>query len=165
MLLADGDEHLKARLLAAFVGAASPELWNAKTADAKAAAEREALRKYAIAQTPKKGEIHAVWDHSGCGLYPGDWKRTMTVLKGAKVTDLFVNVAGAGFAHYPSDVLPRSRTFNEEGDQLAACLAAAEGTGIRVHAWILCFTATRATPERLKIFESKSWRLKGRDGK
>ncbi len=164
VLLADGDEHLKARLLAAFVGSVEPRLWNAKAADVKAAAERASLRAYAQAQTPRPGEIRAVWDHSGCGLYPGDWKRTMTVLKGAKVTDLFVNVAGAGFAHYPSDVLPRSRTFEEEGDQLAACLAATEGTGIRVHAWVLCFTATRATPERLKIFESRGWRLKSRDG-
>ena len=164
VLLADGDEHLKARLIAAFVGSVDPSLWNAKAADAKAAAERETLRSFAMAQTPQPGEIHAVWDHTGCGLYPGDWKRTMTVLKSAKVTDLFINVAGAGFAHYPSHVLPRSRIFDDEGDQLAACLAAAEGTGIRVHAWILCFNATRATPERLKIFETRGWRLKSRDG-
>lgn len=165
VLLADGDEHLKARLLAALAGSADKSAWNAASADAKAAAELDALRRYASAQTPRGGEIHAVWDHSGCGLYPGDWKRTMNVLKAGKVTDLFVNVAGAGFAHYPSTVLPRSRTYNDEGDQLKACLAAAEGTGIRVHAWILCFTATRATPERLKIFEQKGWRLKARDGK
>lgn len=164
VLLADGDEHLKARLVAALVGSADPTLWDAKSADAKAAAERESLRAYAMAQSPRPGEIHAVWDHTGCGLYPGDWKRTMTVLKGAKVTDLFLNIAGAGFAHYPSDVLPRSKIFNEEGDQLAAALAAAQGTGIRVHAWILCFTAARSTPERLKIFETKGWRLKSRDG-
>lgn len=165
VLLADGDEHLKARLLAALVGSVEPSLWNAKTADAKAAAENAALRAYAMAQTPHPGEIHAVWDHTGCGLYPGDWKRTMMVLKAAKVTDLFLNVAGAGFAHYPSNVLPRSKTYENEGDQLYAALAAAEGTGIRVHAWILCFNATRATPERLKIFETKGWRLKSRDGK
>ena len=164
VLLADGDEHLKARLLAALVGSVEPTMWNAKTADAREALQRESLRSYALAQTPRAGEIHAVWDHTGCGLYPGDWKRTMTVLKGAKVTDLFLNIAGAGFAHYPSHVLPRSRTFDDEGDQLAAALAAAQGTGIRVHAWILCFNATRATPERLKIFETKGWRLKARDG-
>ncbi len=164
VLLADGDEALKARLLAALAGDADPRLWNAASADARDASKRAALAKYALAQTPKPGEIHAVWDHSGCGLYPGDWKRTFAVLKAGKITDLFVNVAGAGFAHYPSDVLPRSRTYEEEGDQLKACLAAAKGTGIRVHAWILCFTATRATPERLKNIEKLGWRLKARDG-
>ena len=110
-------------------------------------------------------EIHAVWDHSGRGLYPGNWPKTVQVLREARVTDLFVNVAGAGFAHYPSAVLPRSKTFETEGDQLARCLAAARGTGIRVHAWILCFSATRGTPDRLEAFRKRGWRLKTPQGK
>ena len=77
-----------------------------------------------------------------------------------KVFKGFVNVAGAGFAHYQSMVLPRSKTFEQEGDQLAACLAAAKGSGIRVHAWVLCFTATRGTPDRLEAFRKRGWRLK-----
>lgn len=84
----------------------------------------------------------------------------MRLLQNSRVTDLFVNVAGAGFAHYPSDILPRSKTFEQEGDQLEKCLQAAKGTGIRVHAWILCFSATRSTNDRLKEFERKGWRLK-----
>ncbi len=164
VLLADGDEKEKARLLAAMVGALIPGRWNAQAALAKEAAERQALRAYAKAQVPRKGEIHAVWDHSGCGLYPGNWTKTMKILQEARVTDLFVNVAGAGFAHYPSEVLPRSRTYEQEGDQLAACLKAAQGTGIRVHAWVLCFTATRGTPERLAALQKKGWCLKTRDG-
>lgn len=164
VLLADGDENLKAQLVAAFVGAAAPQLWNFKDFVTKAEAEHQRLRAYALRQIPRKGEIHAVWDHTGCGLYPGDWPRTMKVLQEARVTDLFLNVAGAGFAHYPSKVLPRSRIFEQEGDQLKACLAAAAGRGIRVHAWILCFNATRATPERLKKFAAAGWRLKTADG-
>jgi uncharacterized lipoprotein YddW (UPF0748 family) len=165
VLLADGDEVLKAKLCAALVGGADAKLWNPAKAAAKADAKFKALRAYAAGQVPRKGEIHAVWDHSGCGLYPGDWARTMRVLKEGHVTDLFVNVAGAGFAHYASDVLPRSKTFREEGDQLRACLAAARGTGIRVHAWILCFSATRGTPEQMAAFEKKGWRLKTTGGK
>ncbi len=165
VLLADGDEALKARMLAAMVGCLVPGTWDVSRAKAKEDAERHALRALALRQIPRKGEIHAVWDHSGCGLYPGDWRRTMKVLQEARVTDLFVNVAGAGFAHYPSKVLPRSKTYAQEGDQLAACLAAAKGTGIRVHAWILCFTATRGTSERLEIFKKRGWRLKTTDGK
>jgi uncharacterized lipoprotein YddW (UPF0748 family) len=165
VLLADGDENLKAQLVAAFCGAAAPKLWNAKSAAARAKVQHESLRAYALRQVPRAGEIHAVWDHSGCGLYPGNWAQTMRELKEARVTDLFVNVAGAGFAHYPSDNLPRSKTYQQEGDQLAACLAAAKKYGIRVHAWILCFTATRATPERLAEFRRRGWCLKTKEGK
>ena len=109
-------------------------------------------------------EIHAVWDHSGRGLYPGNWSRTMQVLKSANVTDLFVNVAGADFAHYPSAILPRSKAFSDYGDQVAACLRAAQGTGIRVHAWVICFNATRGVPKSLETFKARGWRLRDKDG-
>ena len=160
VLLADGDEDLKAQLLGAIVGSIDPRAWSVASHRARANAQAASLRELALKQTPRKGEIHATWDHSGCGLYPGDWPRTMRLLRESRITDLFVNVAGAAFAHYPSSVLPRSRTFEQEGDQMAACLAAAKGTGIRVHAWMLCFTATRGTPDRLEIFRKKGWRLK-----
>ena len=110
------------------------------------------------------GEIHAVWDHTGRGLYPGNWPRTMQVLKSANVTDVFVNVAGADFAHYPSSILPRSKAFSDYGDQMAACLRAAQGTGIRVHAWIICFNATRGVPKQLEMFKQRGWRLRDKDG-
>ncbi|HBO98604.1 MAG TPA: hypothetical protein DD637_02020 [Verrucomicrobia bacterium] len=165
ILTADGDEDLKARFLGALTGAVAPELWSYAAYKARQAKEVAETRRLALAQKPRAGEIHAVWDHSGCGLYPGDWPRTIRLLKESHVTDLFVNVGGAGFAHYASDVLPRSKTFDQEGDQLKACLAAAKGSGIRVHAWLLCFNATRATPARLEIFRKKGWRLKTADGK
>ena len=165
VLTADGDEDLKAQLVAALVGCYAPHLWNAAAARARKAAARRADRAYALRQVPRRGEIHAVWDHTGCGLYPGRWDKTMHVLREARVTDLFVNVAGAGFAHYASDVLPRSKTYAEEGDQLAQCLAAARGTGIRVHAWVLCFNATRATPARRAELKRLGWYVKTTDGK
>lgn len=165
VLLADGDENLKAQLLSALVGSVDSKQWNYAKFAARRAAADQALRTLALNQVPRKGEIHAVWDHSGCGLYPRNWPKTMQILQAAHVTDLFVNVAGAGFAHYPSDVLPRSKTLSDEGDQLAACLVAARGTGIRVHAWILCFSATRATSDRLEVFAKKGWRLKATNGK
>ena len=165
VLLADGDEDLKAQLLGAFVGSVAPKLWSARRFAAKRQAEHASVSAFAKKQVPRPNEIHAVWDHTGCGLYPGDWSRTMRLLKARGVTDLFVNVAGAGFAHYPSAVLPRSKTWEQEGDQLKACLAAAKGTGVRVHAWILCFNATRSSPETLALFQKRGWRLKDRDGK
>lgn len=165
VLLADGDENLKARLLGAIAGSVDPSLWSVAAHNARKNAEERRNRSYALAQVPKKGEIRAVWDHSGCGLYPGNWPRTMKTLQASRVTDIFVNVAGAGFAHYPSGVLPRSKTYEREGDQLAACIAAARGTGIRVHAWMLCFTATRSTPSRVADFRRRGWCLRTADGK
>lgn len=165
VLLADGDEALKSQMLAAMVGCLAPGTWDYARFKARAEAKRRDLAAYAAKQAAKKGEIRAVWDHSGCGLYPGDWPKTIKLLKASHVTDLFVNVAGAGFAHYPSKTLPRSRTYEQEGDQLKACLAAAAGSGIRVHAWILCFTATRSSRETMADFEKRGWRLKDREGR
>ena len=164
VLQADGDEDLKAQLLGALVGSVSPGLWSVAAHHKRTESKRQALVAYAKRQMPSRGEIHATWDQSGCGLYPGDWPRTMRVLKAGRITDLFVNVGGAGFAHYPSGVLPRSKTFSDEGDQIAACLAAAKGSGIRIHAWLICFSTTRATPDRLEIFRRRGWRQKTKSG-
>ena len=88
----------------------------------------------------------------------------MQILRTAHVTDLFVNVAGPDFAHYSSSILPRSKVYSDYGDQMAACLRAAQGTGVRVHAWILCFNATRGVPKQLELFKTRGWRTKDRDG-
>ncbi|MBO5642836.1 MAG: family 10 glycosylhydrolase [Kiritimatiellae bacterium] len=165
VLTADGDERLKAQLVSAMVGVSEPSKWSISASLDRRNLKRAEFKRYALSQKPKAGEIRAVWDHSGCGLYPGDWPRTMRFLKNAGITDLFVNVAGAGFAHYPSAVLPKSRIYNEEGDQLKACLSAAKGTGVRVHAWILCFTATRGMPSVLADYKAKGWSLKSTSGK
>ena len=118
----------------------------------------------AAALEPAPGEIRGVWDHFGRGLYEGDWPRTVKTLASAGISDLYVNVAGPGFAHYASRTLPRSKLFGRSGDQLAACIAAARGTGIRVHAWVMCFSAGRA-PETLRAeFALRGWCLKNAQG-
>ena len=115
--------------------------------------------------TLHSAEIRAVWDHSGRGLYPGDWAKTMAVLKKGNVTDLYLNVGGVDFAHYASARLPKSQIYKTYGDQLLACLRAAQGTGVRVHAWFICFNATRNAPATLETFRKKGWRLKDDKGK
>ncbi len=164
IFLADGNEDAKANFLLSVVGSAIPGRWNAAAWRQSKLAKLNAEREYGKKQTARVGEIHAVWDHSGQGMYPGDWRRTMLSLKAANITDVFVNVAGAGFAHYPSKVLPASSVVTAHGDQLAACINAARGTGIRVHAWILCFTGTRSKPAQLAEFSKKGWRLKNPSG-
>ena len=109
-------------------------------------------------------DIRAVWDHSGKGLYEGDWPRTMKVLKQARVTDLYLNVGGVDFAHYASATLPKSLTFGKFGDQLTAALRAAKPEGIRVHAWFICFNATRNVSATMNLFLQKGWRLRSATG-
>lgn len=164
VMLADGDEKAKSQFLAAVAGASVPGVWSYAAFAAKRKAAREEDRRYALSQRPRTGEIRAVWEHSGQGLYPGDWPRTFRELQRYGITDIFVNVAGAGFAHYPSKVLPPSTILAKQGDQLAACLKAAAGTGIRVHAWIMCFTGTRGSSARLDAFAKKGWRLCSKKG-
>jgi uncharacterized lipoprotein YddW (UPF0748 family) len=122
-------------------------------------------RTYGLMQAPRRGEWRGIWEHSGMGLYPGDWPRTCRAVKDAGFTDLIVHAAGPGFAHYRSERLPPSRVAAEQGDQLAACLAAARPLGLRVHAWIVCFSTAQATPERMAFFREQGWLLGGEDGR
>jgi len=165
LFTSDDEEKLKIRMLLSVADAALGGVSRVAAWDAKCRAQVAAYRAKAQAQVPRAGEIHAVWDHTGEGLYPGDWSRTLRILKANGVTDLFVNVAGAGFAHYPSKVLPASSVCAARGDQLAACLAAARGMGVRVHAWVLCFNATRGSSARLAQLEKQGGRLKDPAGR
>ena len=157
-------EDAKERHLLHVVGATVPGAWDRKSWERKRKVMLAAASTLGRSQRPRPGEIHAVWEHSGLGLYPGDWPRTFRVLRANGITDLFVNVSGAGFAHYASSVLPRSKEYARYGDQLAACLAAARGTGIRIHAWVICFNATRADSAYMLAFQKKGWRLKNKQG-
>jgi uncharacterized lipoprotein YddW (UPF0748 family) len=120
---------------------------------------------YGWMQKSRHGEIRAIWDRTGMGLYPGDWNRTCQLLKDAGFSDLFVCMGGPGFSHYRSGVLPPSRIYLEQGDQLAPCVEAAHARGLRVHAWMFCFNTEQATPERMAVFRARNWLLTGEDGK
>jgi uncharacterized lipoprotein YddW (UPF0748 family) len=54
------------------------------------------------------------------------------------------NVLWGGTAHYASDVLPRSGTFEKYGDQLDQCCKAAQKFGLEVHVWKVNFNLTTA---------------------
>ncbi len=120
---------------------------------------------YGAIQTPKKDEIRAVWDHSGLGIYPGNWNKTCKQLSEAGISDIFVNVAAPGFTHCNLSTLPHSPVYEKYGDQLEAAIKAARPYGIRVHAWMICFSTTGATANRKEIFQKNGWLLSGTDGK
>jgi len=106
---------------------------------AASALRRALIETYALAHGPKRGEFRGVWDHSGTGLYPGDWEKTCRTLAGHGITDLLPNMLWGGLAHYPSKNLPRSSTYRNHGDQIAKCVVAAHRHNIRVHIWKVCW--------------------------
>ncbi|MGN0885554.1 MAG: glycoside hydrolase family 10 protein [Candidatus Spyradenecus sp.] len=119
-------------------------------------------RAYGLTHWSRAGEICGVWDHSGQGLYPGDWPRTAKVLASHGVTDVYVNVAGGGFALYPSKVLPQRGSE----DALAQAIAACRKEGLRVHAWILCFSLERAANAAIrKQAADRAWLLQDAQGR
>ncbi len=105
-----------------------------------AAALRMTMREaYARVQRPAPGEFRGVWNHSGLGLYPGDWDRTCAHLSTNGIGAVFPNVLWPGAAHYESTVVPRSQIFKTYGDQMESCVAAARRSGLEVHAWKVCW--------------------------
>ncbi len=99
---------------------------------------------YLLAQSSPKVEARAIWNHSGTGAYPGDWERTARELSAAGFNMVLPNMLWGGVAHYASDVLPRSKTFQEHGDQIAQCVAACQKHGLEVHVWKVNWNLARA---------------------
>jgi len=103
---------------------------------------------YLRAAPSRHGEGRAFWsDNMGMGAYPGDWDRTAKELALAGFNMLIPMMFGAGVAHYESDILPRSKTFAERGDQIAQCVAACKKHGLESHIWKFNWTLGYATPE------------------
>lgn len=99
---------------------------------------------YLRAQPSPAREGRAVWNHSGTGAYPGDWERSAKVLADSGFNMVLPNMLWGGLAHYASDVLPRSKTFEEHGDQIEQCVAAAHRHGLEVHVWKVNYNLSTA---------------------
>lgn len=110
-----------------------------ETVDLCDAAEQALVQSIAASQPSRRSELRGVWDHAGLGLYPGDWSRTCRQLRDAGITDLYVNLLWPGKAHYPSEIVPHSRTYQDYGDQADACVKAGRRHGLRIHAWKVCW--------------------------
>lgn len=89
---------------------------------------------YVVAHNSRDGEFRAVWNHSGTGDC-GTWDDAMQRLSAANFNAVVPNMWWGGVAHYDSEYLPHSRTFEERGDQIAQCVAAGKEHGIEVHPW------------------------------
>ncbi len=102
------------------------------------------IEAYARAQQPQKQEFRAVWDHTGLGLYPGDWRKTCRILADTGINVILPNVVWAGLAHYASAILPQSDNVTRYGDQLKDCAKAARESGLEIHVWKVCWNLGNA---------------------
>jgi uncharacterized lipoprotein YddW (UPF0748 family) len=94
---------------------------------------------YAASQRSIPNEFRGVWDHSGYGLYPGNWKKTCRLLHHSGMTAIFPNMAWGGLARYPSLVLPRDPATSTRTDNLKDCIRAAHKNNLEVHWWKVCW--------------------------
>jgi uncharacterized lipoprotein YddW (UPF0748 family) len=111
------------------------------------AVHEQLVQAYVLAQPSKPVEGRACWDHAGTGAYAGDWDRTAKELAENGFNMVLPNMLWGGVAHYPSDVLPRSQTFEKHGDQIAQCVAAAKKYGLQVHVWKVNWNLSTAPQE------------------
>ncbi len=126
---------------------AQSELGQGRTIEALTAAEEcsEALREaFYRCQAPAWPEFRAVWEHSGAGVFEGDWDASAEALAKAGFTHVFPNSLRAGLAHYASDLIPRSAIFAEHGDQIEQAVRAGHKHGLQVHVWKVNFNLSQA---------------------
>ncbi|NOX54456.1 MAG: family 10 glycosylhydrolase [Planctomycetes bacterium] len=128
-------------------------------------ARQHLMTAYLQAVPSRPVEGRAFWNHSGTGIYPGDWDRTARELAAAGINMVIPNLLWAGRAHYPSDVLPRSKTFQEYGDQIAQSIAACHKYGIEVHVWKVNHNLSGAPKEFVEQLRREGRLQVGRTGK
>ncbi|MBN1852838.1 MAG: family 10 glycosylhydrolase [Pirellulales bacterium] len=90
---------------------------------------------YLLSEPSVPREGRAWWNHSGTGADDGDWERTAARLAKHGFNMIFPNMLWGGRAHYPSQVLPESETYQKYGDQIARCVTAAHRHNLEVHVW------------------------------
>ena len=132
----DAGEHVKqAQTLAGQADALRGQGKYAQAMDAAQQADDEAIQAYARAQQSRGSEFRAVWIHTAYGVKGWGWDRSIRHLKEMGFNAIVPNMWWAGLADYQSDFLPVRDRVKQEGDQIAACLAACRKYGVELHPW------------------------------
>ena len=108
-------------------------------------AQQSMIHAYCLAQSPAPGEHRAFWCHSAFGVNGLDWDQAIKLLADNGFTAILPNMLWGGVAFYKSDVLPRSPTVSEKGDQIELCLAACRKYGVQCHIWKVNYNMGSAT--------------------
>jgi uncharacterized lipoprotein YddW (UPF0748 family) len=117
---------------------------------------RQHLVAAVLAQTrAPQGEFRGAWCHRGYGVRGWTWEQSAQRLSELGINALFVNVTSAASASYPSRFLAPTKACREQGDQLAACLAACRPRGVQVHGWMLGLSlGTEGAATRARVLAS-----------
>jgi uncharacterized lipoprotein YddW (UPF0748 family) len=83
--------------------------------------------------------VRGIWDQQGTGFRAGAWDETCEALQHSGFNTVFAFMATAGRAHYPSAIVPPSKTLETYGNQLTAFTSAAKAHGLQAHAWKICW--------------------------
>jgi len=108
------------------------------------ARQSEKITSASCNQRGRDDEFRGVWDHSGLGLYPGNWNKTCKLLAAAGITAVFPNILWAGAANFPSKHVEQIEKSKPFGDQTAQCVAAARANGLEIHVWKVCWNLAMA---------------------
>ncbi|MDD4538208.1 MAG: family 10 glycosylhydrolase [Lentisphaeria bacterium] len=107
----------------------------------------------AVARTPRRDEIRAVWSRRPDGLPGRDWDDTAAILAKGRFNAVFPNVASAYSTAYPSALVSQS----SRGDALAEAISACRRHRLAIHAWVSCLGVEDASDNTLQ-----AWRRQGR---
>jgi uncharacterized lipoprotein YddW (UPF0748 family) len=125
---------------------------------------QNAIRDYCASVPSKQPEFRAWWEHDGLGAYHGDWDRTMKELSETGFNAVISNLLWGGSAHYASDVIPRSKKFEQYGDQVEQAIKAGKKYGIEIHAWQVCYRLNGSPPEFIETMKNAGRTQKSVDG-
>lgn len=100
----------------------------------------------ALRWPPRAAARRGIWDHSGLGLYAGDWTRMAGELAQAGLEDVFV-------------FTPRSAS------RPAAAAQACKASGLRAHAWHICWNLDGEPADRIRELERSGRLQRAADGK
>jgi uncharacterized lipoprotein YddW (UPF0748 family) len=134
------------------------EAWPAAV-DAAAEAERLLVRARCLAQPSETGEFRALWCHSAFGPSEKSWDEEMRLLADNGFTAIVPNMLWADLAYYESDVLPVAPEVADEGDQVAACVAACKKHGIECHVWKVNWRMRGGSPKAFRDRMRREGRL------
>jgi uncharacterized lipoprotein YddW (UPF0748 family) len=110
-------------------------------------AQRQLVEAYCRIQPSRLNEFRAAWCHSAFGPDGMRWDAALKVMADNGFTAILPNMLWGGVAYYESDVLPIAPEVKTQGDQIAACLAAARKYGLQVHVWKVHWNMGSATPQ------------------
>jgi len=141
------DIAAKRRLLVELIGRSLPKRLPALRG---ALAKYDAQLEHTAARTPAVPmTMRGVWIDLRDAVPDESWAATIDRIADAGLTDVFVLVATAGKAHYPSRLLPVAAGIDADHDPLAQIIAAAGERDIKVHAWKVCWNMQGAEPAYL----------------